>query len=162
MKIYTIGHSNIDFDKFLHLLKKYDIELVVDVRSSPYSKYVPHFNRENLEESLKNSEINYLFLGNRIGGKPKDEKYYKGSKVSYELIETEKPYKEGISQLIAHVNKNRTVILCSEENPYNCHRHHLITQTLLREGLNVNHIRGNGKQEKVEKSKKNDVQATLF
>ncbi len=57
---------------------------MVDVRSSPYSKYVPYFNRENINKSLKENNIRYLFLRSYLGGKPKDEKYYKDDKVDYD------------------------------------------------------------------------------
>jgi uncharacterized protein (DUF488 family) len=79
--VYTIGHSNITQESFIEILKSFKIQLVVDVRSSPYSKYVPYFNRENINKSLKENSIRYLFLGNYLGGKPKDEKYYKDDKV---------------------------------------------------------------------------------
>lgn len=84
--IYTIGHSNITQESFIEILKLFKIQLVIDVRSTPYSKYVPHFNRENFDKSLTENDINYIFLGNYIGGKPKDEKYYIDGKVDYDLI----------------------------------------------------------------------------
>ena len=161
IKIYSIGHSNHTVDEFIHLLNLHDIKVVVDVRSSPYSKYVPHFNRENLRSSLKSQNINYQFLGHRIGGKPKDLKFYQDHTPLYDLIEKEPLYQEGIDKLIKLAQNNKTVIMCSEEEPYKCHRYHLITQTLLKGGVDVNHIRGNGRVEKSWKQKKTK-QTTLF
>jgi uncharacterized protein (DUF488 family) len=160
--IFTVGHSNVDFNTFLTLLKSNGIELLVDVRSSPYSKYVPHFNRENLQESLENEGVAYKFLGDKIGGKPKDTKYYENGEVVYRLIEEDSPYREGIFQLMELSKTQKTSLMCSEENPFNCHRHNLISQTLLRNGFKVLHIRANGKIEKIEKPKVRDVQKTLF
>lgn len=160
--IYTIGHSNLELEKFLQLLQDNKIQLLVDVRSSPYSKYVPSYNRENLKDSLKEYNIKYVFLGDKIGGKPKESIYYQDGVVNYELIAQGFPYKEGLLQLIKLTSMYSVSIMCSEEDPYKCHRHNLISQTLLKEGFKINHIRGNGKLEKLTKAKKKDVQTTLF
>lgn len=161
-EIYTIGHSNHDLEKFLKLLPDNQVQLLVDVRSSPYSKYVPHFNRENLKDSLKKCHIDYIFLGDKIGGKPKDQSYYTEGKVNYNLIARSAPYKEGILQLIELSSQTSLSLLCSEEDPYLCHRHNLITSALLEKGVEVNHIRGKGKVEKVTGIRKKDVQTRLF
>lgn len=160
--IYTIGHSNITQESFFEILKPFKIHLLVDVRSSPYSKFVPHFNRENLKKILKENEIGYIFLGDYIGGKPKDEKYYQNGKVNYDLIAKSQGYKEGIDKIL-ELNKNQNIVLmCSEEDPYSCHRHNLITQTLTKKGLKVIHIRKEGKTDKITKPDKKDIQTTLF
>ncbi len=161
-KIYTIGHSNHELLKFLKLLHDNQVQLVVDVRSSPYSRYVPHFNRENLKDSLKECHIEYIFLGDKIGGKPKDQRYYDGGQVNYDLIAQSAPYKEGILQLMEHSSQQTLALLCSEEDPYQCHRHNLITPTLLEKSFRIKHIRGNGKVEKISELRKKDVQSTLF
>ncbi|MDI6723116.1 MAG: DUF488 domain-containing protein [Methanobacterium sp.] len=153
--IYTIGHSNITQESFIELLKSFEIQLVVDVRSSPYSKFVPHFNRDNIKKTLKENNIDYTFMGNYVGGKPKDEKYYTDGKANYDLIAESNHYKEGIDKII-ELNKDKNLVLmCSEEDPKSCHRHNLITQTLIKKGLKVIHIRKKGKIDK-------DIQITLF
>ena len=157
--LFTVGHSNVDMETFLELIRSHGVELIVDVRSSPYSKYVPQFNRENLKAKLESEGVGYEFLGDRIGGKPRDEKYYEDGKVVYSLIEAEPSYREGISQLMELLKTRKTSLMCSEENPFNCHRHNLLSQTLLRRGVKVIHIRGNGK---LEKAPMNDVQTTLI
>jgi uncharacterized protein (DUF488 family) len=158
--IYTIGHSNIAQESFIDVLKQFKIQLVIDVRSSPYSKFVPHFNRENIKKTFKENDIKYIFLGNYIGGKPKAMKYYQNGKVNYDLIEKSEHYKEGIDKII-ELNED-LALMCSEENPYNCHRHHLITQTLLKNELEVIHIRKEGKTDKIAKPDRKDVQKTLL
>ncbi len=160
--IYTIGHSNITQESFIEILELFRIKLVVDVRSTPYSKYVPHFNRETIDKSLKDSNISYIFLGSYIGGKPKDEKYYRDGKVDYDLIAKTERYKEGIDKIMTLNRDSNIVLMCSEEDPNSCHRHNLITQSLVRKGFEVIHIRKNGKINKITKAKKKDVQNTLF
>ncbi|SCG85438.1 DUF488 domain-containing protein [Methanobacterium congolense] len=157
--LFTVGHSNVDMETFLELIRSHGVELIVDVRSSPYSKYVPHFNREKLKANLEDEGVGYEFLGDKIGGKPRDEKYYEDGKVVYSLIEGELSYREGISQLMELLKTRKTSLMCSEENPFNCHRHNLISQTLLRRGVKILHIRGDGK---LEKARMNDVQTTLI
>ena len=160
--IYTIGHSNITQESFIELLKLFKLQLVVDVRSTPYSKYVPHFNRVNINKALKENNIRYLFLGSYIGGKPKDERYYKDGKVDYDLIARTEHYKEGINKIIALSRDENIVLMCGEEDPKSCHRHNLITQSLVKKGFEVIHIRKNGKINIITKPYKKDVQKTLF
>jgi uncharacterized protein (DUF488 family) len=160
--IYTIGHSNITQEPFIEILKSFEIQLVIDVRSLPYSKFVPHFNRENIKTALNDNSVEYIFMGNYIGGKPKNKKYYQNGKVNYDLIAKSSYYKEGIDKIIELNNDNNMVLMCSEEDPYNCHRHNLITQTLVKKGLEVVHIRKNRKLYKITEPDKKNVQTTLF
>jgi len=160
--IYTIGHSNLAQKSFIGVLKEFEIQIVIDVRSSPYSKFVPHFNRENIKKTLKENNFRYIFLGDYIGGKPKNKEYYQNEKVSYDLIAKSEKFKEGIDKVMKLSNENDIVLMCSEENPYNCHRHHLITQRILKQGLKVTHIRKGCKTDKITKIDKKDVQKTLF
>jgi len=157
-KIFTIGHSNHLFSSFMELLQTNNIDLLVDVRTSPYSKYSPHFNKRPLEKALEEAEINYVYLGNKIGGKPRDKKFYHEDKLVYHLLEKDDKYQEGLKELIKLSDSKRVVIMCSEENPYRCHRHHLISQSLLKKGFNINHLRADGSQEKIGR----DYQARLF
>ena len=103
-----------------------------------------------------------MFLGSYIGGKPKDEKYYKDGKVDYNLIARTEHYKEGINKIMA-LNKDYDIVLmCGEEDPKGCHRHNLITQSLLKKGFEVIHIRKNGEINKITKPDRKDIQKTLF
>lgn len=154
--IYTIGHSNLKFEKFLELLNENEIKIVVDVRSLPFSRYSPQFNKDWIKEELENAGIEYMliedeFVGNILGGRPRDEDCYEGSTIIYKKIMKKKWYVEGILELINTAKKKKTAIMCSEEDPSKCHRHHLITQSLLNNGITVFHIRGNGNIEKVQK-----------
>ena len=157
-EIFTIGHSNHKFSSFLELIQKQDINMVVDVRTSPYSKYSSHFNKKPFEKALEESNIKYVYLGNKIGGKPKDKKFYHNNKLVYHLLEKDEKYQEGLKELINLACEYSIVLVCSEEDPYRCHRHHLISQSLLKQGYQITHIRGNGGLEKVE----SNYQARLF
>ncbi len=160
--IYTIGHSNINQKDFIEILSLFKIQILVDVRSSPYSKFVPHFNRENIKTALIDSNIKYIFMGHQIGGKPKNKKYYQNGKVDYNLIAKTDHFKEGIIKIIELNKDDDLVLMCSEENHYKCHRHNLITQILIKKGLKVVHIRKCGKMDKIIRVDKKDVQTTLF
>lgn len=150
MEIYTIGHSNLAFEEFTKLLQAHDIRMVVDVRSVPYSRYNPQFNREELQEELKRSGIGYRYLGDSLGGRPEDPECYDGDNPVYEKIAGKQFYKSGIGELIEVVSKLRTAIMCSEENPYRCHWHRLIAQTLLDMGIEVIHIHRDDSLERAE------------
>ena len=152
--VYTIGHSNHDFDTFTQLIKGVDV--VFDLRSNPYSKYVPHFNKRDLKRGLEALRIEYVFLydkgvGNILGGKPNDEDCYHQKKISYELIKGKEWYNKGILSLTEISKEKRSVIMCIEEDPYRCHRHKLIAESLIEGGLEVVHIRRDGRRMRVEK-----------
>ena len=80
LRIHTIGHSNHSLEDFIKILKENHIDTVVDVRSSPYSKHVPHFNKKILEEAVENASLQYIFLGSKIGGKPRSQEFYQDGK----------------------------------------------------------------------------------
>lgn len=160
--IYTVGHSNIELEGFLRLLD--GVELVVDVRSTPFSKYAPQFGMHNIRAKLDAAGIEYIFMedeniGNILGGQPRDDECYENGKIVYERVMERSWYQEGILRLVRLASRKNVAIMCSEEDPYKCHRHHLITQSLLNRGLTVFHIRGDRTLEKAEEE---TVQLTLF
>jgi len=155
LTIYTIGHSNISAGSFTDLLQRHQIEVVVDVRSSPYSQFSPQFNRELLEKTLQEADIDYKFAGDYLGGRPKDPSCYKNKQVpdgkadylhlvDYPAVMAKDWYQKGLQNLIEIAQQRRTAIMCSEENPAHCHRHHLIGKSLAERGITVLHIRGDG------------------
>lgn len=174
LTIYTIGHSNVPAYKIVELLKSQGIEVLVDVRSSPYSKHVSQFNREMIQSVLNQAGIDYKFAGEYLGGRPKDPTCYKSGQlptghvdflheVDYPAVMTKEWYQKGINRLLEIAADSRTAIMCSEEDPARCHRQHLISQTLLHIGIEVLHIRGNGQLQKAwllaeEKNTKEEAQ----
>ena len=136
--VYTIGHSNHEFDTFLDLLREHDIQVVIDVRSSPYSRYVPQANREPLARALHLSGIEYRWRGQRLGGKPE------GTVADYDKVRTSQGFREGITELVALAAERKTTIMCSEGDHRKCHRHKLITPALLEQDVRVVHIQPGG------------------
>ena len=157
MVIYSIGHSNHKAEKFLKLLQANYINLLVDVRSAPYSRYCPQFNKNDIQNYLKENEIQYLFAGDFLGGRPKDPSCYKGHivlenggdylhEVNYQEVMKKDWFVKGIDRLIKLASENTIAIMCSEENPEECHRHHLISKFIMEKHpeVEVHHIRGDG------------------
>lgn len=143
--IYTIGHSNGTLQRVIDLLRLYRIEVVVDIRSKPYSRYSPHFSREELQRAIRAAGLRYLYMGDTLGGRPTPcDCYDADGRVSYDKVEKQDFYKQGIARLVDGIGRYRVCILCSEEDPGHCHRRLLVGRTLLRQGIDVRHIRGNG------------------
>jgi uncharacterized protein (DUF488 family) len=158
MMLYTIGHSNHSFERFVQLLEENHIGLVVDVRSAPYSRYNPGFNREVLETALRGRYIEYVYAGKYLGGRPTDPTCYKDRllppdegvdylhKVDYPEVMKRDWFRRGIQRLLEIADEQVGVIMCSEEDPAKCHRHHLIARYLMAERpkVDIRHIRGDG------------------
>lgn len=144
-EIFTLGHSNHPIEKFLSLLTQHSIRIVVDSRSYPYSKYVPHFDRELLSSSLESHDIRYIYMGNELGGRPPETEYYDAEgRVLYFRVAASDRFKGGISRLLKRNGESRIAVLCSEEDPNACHRRLLIARVLTENGVSVQHIRGTG------------------
>ena len=157
MKLLTLGHSNHTIEKFISLLEENGVMALVDVRTAPASRYNPQFNKETLAASLEEKNIQYVFAGKFLGGRPSDPSCYKSRTLPAEgadyLHEVDYPevmkkdwFVKGVARLLEIADEQTTAIMCSEEDPAQCHRHHLIAKYLMREHPEVKiiHIRGNG------------------
>jgi len=139
--IYSIGHGNKKIDSFIKELIAYDIDFVFDVRSIPMSKYNPHFNRPLLQRELIENKIGYEFLGEHLGGLPKDKSCYTDGKVDYSKLREKDFFKMGINLLIeAHEANVKIALMCSESKPEECHRSKLIGQEMLKHKISISHI----------------------
>ena len=99
--VFTIGHSNHEPGAFAALLRQHGVDVVVDVRSAPYSRYLPHFNKEFLEETLRRAGIGYVFKGQELGGQPAERALYDdGGRVSYERLADTAAFKEGMTYVL--------------------------------------------------------------
>ncbi len=136
--VYTVGHSNHELDVFLDILREHDIQVVIDVRSSPYSRYVRQANRETLARALQSAGIEYHWRGQSLGGKPY------GSVGDYDDIRESQGFRDGIAELVDLATDRKTTIMCSEGDHRKCHRHKLITPALLEQDLRVVHILPDG------------------
>lgn len=144
--VYTIGHSDHTTEAFVDLLRGNRITLVVDVRSQPYSRWAHQFNREILARDLQDAGIAYRFMGDALGGRPADPTLYNGEqeRPDYQRVQQTVAYQHGIDQLLKLAGSETLAVMCSEGDHRRCHRHFLITQTLLERGVQVLHIQPDG------------------
>jgi uncharacterized protein (DUF488 family) len=145
---FTLGHSNHNFEAWLALIRQHGIEVVVDTRSSPYSKYVPQFDKELMQRSLEESGVRYLFLGAELGGRPGNPAYYDAKgRVLYSRLRDDARFQAGIARLETGMERFRVALVCGEEDPAHCHRRLLIGRVLAERGHIMIHIRGDGRLE---------------
>jgi uncharacterized protein (DUF488 family) len=163
MNLFSIGHSNVEIDAFIDLLRRYDIAALVDTRSQPYSRYNQHFSREHLKHSLEDAGIEYSYLGKELGGRPEDPAlYFQNGKVDYDLVAESSLYLEGIERLLELASDRRVAFMCAEADYKSCHRYRLITRTLTRRGIEVRHILHSGDAVVSEASEFEPAQPSLF
>ncbi len=145
-RVYTIGHGGRTIDECIDQLHNLGILFVIDVRTSPYSRYQPEFSKGHLEEHLKRAGISYGFMGDALGGHPTDPACYTAGKVDYDKCRTKAPFQHGIGRLKhAYEQGYRICLLCSEGKPHQCHRSKLIGAALADEGITCNHILPDGR-----------------
>ena len=145
--IHTIGHSDHDTAGFIALLRRHRITLVADVRSQPYSRWTPQFNRETLIRDLEEAGVAYVYLGDTLGGRPSDPALYDPGqeRPDYRRVEQTDAYQAGIDYLLDLARAGRVAVMCSEGDHRQCHRHLLVTQTLLARDVRVLHIQPDGR-----------------
>ena len=147
--IFTIGHGTRDIELFISLLERYKIETVIDVRSIPYSRFNPQYRQLNLREHLKEAGINYLFLGDELGGRPKDKSLYLNDKPNYLAIKNTEGFKTGIEHVLRLANQGiKVTLMCSESDQNECHRKHLIAEEFAKYSVDIIHINKVGEKEK--------------
>jgi uncharacterized protein (DUF488 family) len=145
---FTCGHSNHAIETWLALLSQHGVEVVVDTRSSPYSKYVPQFDTELMQRSLEQAGIRYLYLGADLGGRPANPAYYDAKgRVLYSRLRDDARFKAAIVRLETGMERYRVALVCGEEDPAHCHRRLLIGRVLTEHGHTMLHIRGDGRLE---------------
>lgn len=122
--VYTIGHSNKSLEIFRTRLERHGIQRLIDIRTRPYSRFCPWFNRNSLTEHLEQYGITYDFRGNNLGGL--------GENVDYD---------ETLDELVELAKTERIAIMCSEADFKKCHRHTMIEPDLMKRGVEVEHVR---------------------
>jgi uncharacterized protein (DUF488 family) len=146
--VYTIGHSSHPFETFAVLLAGHGIEVVVDTRSSPYSKFAPQFDKTSLQRDLAVSGVKYLFLGEELGGRPRGDDYYDDhGRVLYGKRTGDAFFQGGMERLERGIAQFRVALMCGEEDPAHCHRRLLIGRVLVERGHELLHIRADGRIE---------------
>lgn len=142
--LYTIGHSNHKTEDFISLLKQHGITCIADVRSAPYSRYCPQFNKDALAAALRAAGIEYVFLGKELGGRPDDPACYEDGCVDFKRIAERKEFRQGIEHLVASASKYRVAMMCAEKDPIQCHRAILVSRNLKKHNVQINHILADG------------------
>ena len=145
--VYTIGHSNHPIKDFINLLKKHEITAIADVRSSPFSKHNPQFNKDALTDALKREGISYVPLGTELGARPDDPTCYDNGSANFTKMAERPIFKQGIERLLKGMEKYRIAMLCAEKEPLDCHRTILVCHHLRKSGFPIKHILANGRVE---------------
>ena len=142
--ILTIGHSRHPLERFLSLLTTAQVTAIADVRSAPVSRFSPHFNKTALAASLAGQRIDYVFLGQALGGRPERPELYTQGRADYEKMAASPEFRAGLAQLIETAERHRLAAMCSEADPLDCHRCLLVGRALAESGLDVGHILASG------------------
>jgi uncharacterized protein (DUF488 family) len=144
LELFTIGHSVHPIERFIELLTMHGITALCDVRSSPYSRFTPQFNREVLKDELARHHIAYIYLGSELGPRSSDQNCYKNGKVQYNLLARTDLFQQGLSRLRKGMASYRIALMCAEKDPIVCHRMILICRYLRDADIRIGHILEDG------------------
>jgi uncharacterized protein (DUF488 family) len=145
--VYTIGHSKHSLEEFVSLLKQHDVTALADVRSAPFSRFNPQFNKDTLARDLKAHRIKYVFLGRELGARSDDRSCYENGRVQYGRLARTDLFKQGIERVMKGAGEHRIALMCAEKEPLECHRTLLVARALDEQGVEVVHILGDGRLE---------------
>jgi len=138
--IFSLGHSTHTYGRFLELVRKAGVTAIADVRTSPFSRHFPHFNRDILKSELRRDGIVYSFLGKELGGRPAGSEFYCDGVADYERMARSPDFAQGLERVLEGARKYRLALMCSEHDPLDCHRCLLVGRALAERGLGVKHI----------------------
>ena len=150
--IFTIGHSTHTIERFIELLQQHSVTALADVRSSPFSRYNPQFNRDVLKRKLRAHGIKYVFLGRELGARSDDPSCYEDGRVQYGRLALTALFREGLDRLTRGLNRFRIALMCAEKEPLACHRTLLVANALVERSLEVVHILADGSLEPHDKT----------
>lgn len=148
VRLYTVGHSNQTLPQLVGLLAKHGINAVADVRSMPFSRRLPQFNRPELEAEFPRHSIRYVFLGEELGARRDEAAAYDGLQAAYERVALLPVFQAGLERILRGLDRGLTLaLLCAERDPLTCHRAILVSRHLQNRGVEVQHILGDGSLE---------------
>lgn len=147
-EILTIGHSNHPIERFVDLLRRNGVTALADVRSAPFSRFNPQFNKDTLQKLMKNAGIAYIFLGKELGARSNDRSCYENGRVQYDRLAKTEVFRSGIARVRKGAQEYRVALMCAEKEPLECHRTLLVAKALEREGEAVMHIHADGHLER--------------
>ena len=157
--LFTISHSNQGSKEFLKLLSSNLIHVLVDIRSYPHSRFTSQFNAAPLKKALADRGMKYRYFCRELGGKPPDPSLYDSEGYTlYNLLAQSPSFIKAVQRLLKGLESHRIALMCSEEDPWECHRHLLIGRVMRRKGVQVLHIRADGRVQTDEQIAKNNVQ----
>ncbi len=143
--IYTIGHSQHQLEHFLDMLKKNNVNYVIDVRSTPYSKFAQDYDRENIKKYLEDNEIHYTYMGKHFGARQENQSLYTSEGyLDFSKVEESKFFQDAIQNVMKGMETNRIALMCTEKQPIDCHRAILVGNAFFNKGCNVEHILPDG------------------
>jgi uncharacterized protein (DUF488 family) len=145
LEVLTIGHSAHPYDRLVELLRAAGVTAVADVRTSPYSRRFPQFNRDALEARLRADGLAYSFLGEELGGRPKDRDCYRDGVADYERMAAATEFARGLARVIEGARRYRIALMCAEQDPLDCHRCLLVARALEARGVTTGHILPDGR-----------------
>ena len=146
--VFTIGHSTHPIERFINLLKLHGITALCDVRSRPYSRINPQFNREELTEALREAGVTYVFLGRELGARSEDASCYSNGKVQLDLLARTDLFQKGLERVRVGMERYRLALMCADKDPIECHRTILIARHLASPEISVEHILEEGNLER--------------
>lgn len=143
-EILTIGHSTLPYERFLALAREAGVTAIADVRSTPFSRHFPHFNRDVLQDALRRDGIAYVHLGGELGGRPSRPAFFSDGTADYEKMARSPDFARGLARVLDGSKTYRIALMCSEHDPLDCHRCLLVGRALHERGTSVRHILGTG------------------
>ena len=147
-RLFSIGHSDQELTQLIALLQKAGVTAVADVRSVPYSRRLPQFNKAGLESALREQGIAYFYLGQELGGRPHSRDLYDDDgRVNYERVRQTATFRRGLERLLSELDRHVVAMLCGEDDPLDCHRGLMITPALVEQGVRPRHLRKDGSVE---------------
>lgn len=139
--VYTIGYSGFKKNDFVEALRKYGINLVIDVRSKPYSQYFSDYNKENLERFLTGEHIFYRNYAVEFGARQTNNLYHAQGYMDFELFSQSDSFLTGFDKIEKTLEKGYTpVLMCAEKDPFNCHRAILVSRAFSLTGYHIEHL----------------------
>lgn len=141
-QIFTIGHSTHPLETFLALLNNHSINCIIDVRSTPFSRMAPQYNKKPLTNYLRSYGITYGHLPDEFGARHHDKTLLdEDGVVDFSKVRQTASFRQGVDRLKNGVDMGYTIaLMCAEANPFDCHRFAMISYQLVREGFDVRHI----------------------
>jgi len=145
--VFTIGHSTHSFPAFVGLLKQHGVSALADVRSAPFSRFNPQFNKDALATELVAEGIKYVFLGRELGARSADRSCYENGRVLYSRLARTELFRQGLARVLRGAQEHRVALRCAEREPLECHRTLLVARALDEQSVAVAHILGDGRLE---------------